>query len=68
VSCTYNPQLAQEIPALRKLPPHFVTWGDGSSDEMCLGLMWEVPTNPDTTVDWAHLTGGFHLTGARHHH
>ena len=40
VQCTYNPALAQELPLLRKVPPHFVTWGDGSSDEMCLGLMW----------------------------
>ena len=47
VTCTYNPQLAQELPALRKVPPHFVTWGDGSSDEMCLGLMWTSHTLPD---------------------
>jgi hypothetical protein len=63
VSCTFNPQLDQELPALRKLPPHFVTWGDGSSDEMCLGLIWEVPTNPNATVDWAHPTGGLHIGG-----
>ncbi len=40
VTCTYDPTLAQELPILRKTPPHFVTWGDGSSDEMCLGLSW----------------------------
>ena len=61
VSCTYDPRLAQELPALRKLPPHYVTWGDGSSDEMCLGLMWEIPQNPHTKVDWAHPTGGLDL-------
>ena len=33
LSCTYDPKLAQELPALRKLPLHYVTWGDGSSDE-----------------------------------
>jgi Copper type II ascorbate-dependent monooxygenase, C-terminal domain len=43
VSCTYDPVLRQELPALRKLPPRFVTWGDGSSDEMCLGLVQTVP-------------------------
>ena len=37
VTCTYDPTLRQELPQLRKLPPRFVTWGDGSSDEMCLG-------------------------------
>jgi hypothetical protein len=47
VTCTYDPTLAQELPTLRKLPPHFVTWGDGSSDEMCLGLMWESQTLPN---------------------
>ncbi len=40
ITCTYDPTLAQELPSLRKAPPHFVTWGDGSSDEMCIGLMW----------------------------
>jgi hypothetical protein len=43
VTCTYDPVLRQELPALRKLPPRFVTWGDGSSDEMCLGLVQTVP-------------------------
>jgi hypothetical protein len=40
VTCTYDPTLAQELPSLRSVPPHFVTWGDSSSDEMCIGLMW----------------------------
>ena len=39
VSCTYDPTLRQELPSLRKLPARFVTWGDGSSDEMCLGTV-----------------------------
>jgi hypothetical protein len=47
VTCTYNPALAQELPILRKAPPHFVTWGDGSSDEMCLGLSWISATLPN---------------------
>jgi len=45
VTCTYDPTLAQELPQLRKVPPHFVTWGDGSSDEMCLALVQTVSTN-----------------------
>jgi len=40
INCTDNPQLAQELPVLRRAPPHFVTWGDGSSDEMCVGVAW----------------------------
>jgi hypothetical protein len=47
VTCTYNPKLQQELPALRSIPPHFVTWGDGSSDEMCLGLMWTSASLPN---------------------
>jgi hypothetical protein len=47
VNCTYNPALAQELPILRKVPPHFVTWGDGSSDEMCLGMLWTSATLPN---------------------
>jgi hypothetical protein len=42
VSCTYNPSLGQELPILRKVPPHFITWGDGSSDEMCLALIQSI--------------------------
>jgi Copper type II ascorbate-dependent monooxygenase, C-terminal domain len=61
VSCTYNPKLAQELPALRSVPAHFVTWGDGTSDEMCLGLAVEVPLNPHAAVDWANPTGGIQV-------
>jgi hypothetical protein len=46
VNCTYNPKLAQQLPALRKAPAHYVTWGDGSSDEMCIGLAWTSATLP----------------------
>jgi hypothetical protein len=42
ITCTYNPVLRQELPQLRKLPARYVTWGDGSSDEMCLGLVQTV--------------------------
>jgi hypothetical protein len=42
VTCTYDPALRQELPQLRKLPPRYVTWGDGSSDEMCLALIQTV--------------------------
>ena len=39
VTCTYDPTLRQELPSLRRLPARYVTWGDGSSDEMCLGTV-----------------------------
>jgi hypothetical protein len=47
ITCTYDPTLAQELPILRKVPPHFVTWGDGSTDEMCVGVTWTSATLPD---------------------
>ncbi len=47
VTCTYDPTLEQEVPLLRRLPPHFVTWGDGSTDEMCLGLVLTTPSNSE---------------------
>jgi hypothetical protein len=48
VNCSYDPTLAQELPILRDEPPHFVTWGDGSTDEMCLGLVWTSATLPNS--------------------
>src|SRR5579862_1687350 len=39
VTCTYNPTLRQRLPQLRQLPARYVTWGDGSSDEMCLAIV-----------------------------
>ena len=47
VTCTYDPDLAQELPILRRVPPHFVTWGDGSTDEMCIELAWTSSVLPD---------------------
>jgi len=52
VTCTYRPTLAQELALLRKAPPHFVTWGDGSTDEMCIGIAWTssvLPNSHDST-------------------
>lgn len=39
VSCTFNPVLRSELPYLKDLPPRYVLWADGSSDEMCLAIM-----------------------------
>ena len=48
ITCTYDPTLAQELPILRKAPPHFVTWGDGSTDEMCVDVVWTSATLPNS--------------------
>ena len=39
VECTFDPTLRQKIPQLKSLEPRYVTWGEGSSDEMCLGVI-----------------------------
>ena len=48
INCSYNPELARELPVLRKAPPHFVTFGDGSSDEMCVGVTWQTSSLPNS--------------------
>ena len=52
ITCTYDPSREQQLPILRKVSPHFVTWGDGSTDEMCLGLVFMTPPNsePESTA------------------
>ncbi len=39
VECKFDPTLRSLLPELKKLPPRYVTWGEGSSDEMCLGVL-----------------------------
>jgi hypothetical protein len=39
VECTFDPTLGQELPQLRRLPPRYVTWGEGSGNEMCLAVV-----------------------------
>ncbi|HEY2984196.1 MAG TPA: hypothetical protein VGJ38_08600 [Jatrophihabitantaceae bacterium] len=39
VTCTHDATLRAKLPALAKLPPRYVVWGEGSSDEMCLGIV-----------------------------
>lgn len=57
ITCTYDPTREQELPILRKVPAHFVTWGDGSTDEMCLGLMFMTP--PTTEAESTALSHAF---------
>lgn len=38
VTCTHDAKLRAQLPALRDLPPRYVVWGEGTQDEMCLGI------------------------------
>ncbi|KAB8180127.1 monooxygenase [Microbispora catharanthi] len=39
VTCTHDAGLRAMLPALHGSPPRYVVWGEGTSDEMCLGLL-----------------------------
>jgi hypothetical protein len=39
VTCTHDATLRDRLPALQGLPPRYVVWGEGSTDEMCLGIL-----------------------------
>ncbi|MEV4282250.1 monooxygenase [Actinoplanes xinjiangensis] len=43
VTCTHDAGLRRQVPQLQKLPPRYVVWGDGTSDEMCTGIMTVSP-------------------------
>lgn len=44
VTCTHDASLRQRLPQLKTLPARYVVWGEGTSDEMCLGLVvWSRP-------------------------
>jgi hypothetical protein len=42
-TCTHDAGLRKQLPQLSKLPPRYVVWGDGTSDEMCIGIMTVSP-------------------------
>ncbi|GGK81878.1 monooxygenase [Mangrovihabitans endophyticus] len=44
LTCTHDASLRARLPQLKTLPPRYVVWGEGTSDEMCLGIM---TTSPD---------------------
>ncbi|WFE47753.1 monooxygenase [Verrucosispora sp. WMMD1129] len=46
VTCTHDAGLRKLVPQLKKLPPRYVVWGDGTSDEMCIGIMVVSPRKP----------------------
>lgn len=39
VTCTHDAALRSQLPELKPLQPRYVVWGDGTSDEMCLGVV-----------------------------
>lgn len=39
VTCTHDATLRRSLPELSGLPPRHVVWGEGTTDEMCLGIL-----------------------------
>ena len=39
VTCTHDATLRDMLPELEDEQPRYVTWGEGTSDEMCLGIV-----------------------------
>jgi hypothetical protein len=39
VTCTHDAGLRARLPALKRTQPRYVVWGDGTADEMCLGIV-----------------------------
>ena len=39
VTCTHDQAWRDKLPALRGLPERYVVWGEGTTDEMCLGIL-----------------------------
>jgi hypothetical protein len=45
VTCTHEATLRARLPELRSIKPRYVVLGDGTSDEMCLGVVaWSAPS------------------------
>jgi hypothetical protein len=39
IECTHDAALRDQLPALAGTEPRYVTWGEGTTDEMCLGIL-----------------------------
>lgn len=39
VTCTHDQGLRDLLPALQDVPERYVVWGEGTTDEMCLGIV-----------------------------
>ena len=43
VTCTHDAKLRSQLPALQETDPRYITWGEGTTDEMCLGILTVAP-------------------------
>jgi hypothetical protein len=43
VTCTHDAKLRSQLPSLKDTDPRYITWGEGTTDEMCLGILTVAP-------------------------
>jgi hypothetical protein len=43
VTCTHDATLRSKLPALQGTEARYITWGEGTTDEMCLGILTVAP-------------------------
>jgi hypothetical protein len=51
VRCTHDTGLRDLLPALADTEPRYITWGDGTTDEMCLGILTVSALETDDPVE-----------------
>ena len=51
VRCTHDTGLRDLLPALADTEPRYITWGDGTTDEMCLGILTVSALETDDAVE-----------------
>jgi hypothetical protein len=39
VRCTFDVGLRSQLPLYKNLSPNYIVWGEGTRDEMCLGIV-----------------------------
>ena len=43
MTCAFDTGRRKLLPQLRNTPPRFVVWAEGTTDEMCLGILVTTP-------------------------
>ena len=49
VTCEHDQELRDLLPAFEGQPDRYVVWGEGTTDEMCLGILQVAPVAHGTT-------------------
>jgi hypothetical protein len=39
ITCSWRPELRKMLPIFKGTEPRYVVWGEGTTDEMCLGVL-----------------------------